>query len=71
MHMNRRTMISHQLMASALNTFPMQEQSGSTNSSDSKRKRRNQRDRARSASETAAQKLEKEEPRVSEKAQSE
>ena len=45
-------------MASVSNTFSMQEESGSTNSSDSKRKRRNQRDRARRASETAAQKEE-------------
>ena len=56
--MNRRTIISHQLMASASNTFPMQEQSGSTNSSDSKRKRI-QRDRARRTSETVAQKEER------------
>ena len=46
-------------MASASNTFPMQEQSGSTISSDSERKRRNQRDRARHASETVAQKEER------------
>ena len=55
MRMNRRTIISHQLMASASNTYSMQEESDSTNSSDSKRKRRNQRDRARRTSETAAQ----------------